>query len=227
MIARAYPPLRDKPVNSTYLPVRVAAIRRVKPRNARLEPDGRPVDQKNTVTMPNAISVTAPSITNRSSITSPGGEGDMVAFTARAHPASPIHNRTLRSASIGCLGKRGDRPVSPHARCQADGSARSPESWRQETMIVAIHRAMAYGPLKLGNPQPTEFDARRSVGSRTDHADATKRRRVNDLRAPVEQTLARTSRTTVRCAGARCLARSTRTIRAARSTRGSNRSCER
>jgi hypothetical protein len=104
MIARAYPPLRDKPVNSTYLPVRVAAIRRVKPRNARLEPDGRPVDQKNTVTMPNAISVTAPSITNCSSITSPGGEGDMVAFTARAHPASPIHNRTLRSASIGCWG---------------------------------------------------------------------------------------------------------------------------
>jgi hypothetical protein len=92
MIARAYPPLRDKPVNSTYLPVRTAAIRRVKPRNARLEPDGRPVDQKNTVTMPNAISVTAPSITNCSSITSPGGEGDMVAFTARAHPASPIHN---------------------------------------------------------------------------------------------------------------------------------------
>src|SRR4030095_6043531 len=64
--------------------------------------------------------------------------------------ASPIRNRRLRSASIGCLGKRGDRPASLHARCQADSSARSPESWRQETMFVAIHRATAYVPLNLG-----------------------------------------------------------------------------
>ena len=39
MIARAYPPLRDKPVNSTYLPVRAAGTRRARPRSARRNAD--------------------------------------------------------------------------------------------------------------------------------------------------------------------------------------------
>lgn len=74
----------------------------------------------------------------------------MVAFYG-ARPFSVTHTKPQTSQRQYWMpGKRGDRPASLHARCQADGSARSPESWRQETMFVAIHRAMAYVPLKLG-----------------------------------------------------------------------------
>ena len=65
--------------------------------------------QKNTVAMPNAISATAPSIRSRSSITPSEGERDMVGpLRPLDHPSSPTYNRTLDSASIGCLGKRRD-----------------------------------------------------------------------------------------------------------------------
>jgi hypothetical protein len=61
---------------------------------------GRSAGQSNAVKMPTAIRTTAPSITNFSSTTSPGGERDMVAFMARAHSASPIQNRRNFAAPV-------------------------------------------------------------------------------------------------------------------------------
>ena len=107
--------------------------------------------QKNAVTMPIAMSATAPSIRSRSSISPPGGGEDwvwrLIAFDDRSsptfdHPSSPTHNCIPRSASIECVADRAGGEL--RARDEPDGSAGTLESLRRETTIDQIHRATAY-----------------------------------------------------------------------------------
>jgi hypothetical protein len=59
------------------------------------------------------------------------------------HPPLPIHNGTLRSASIGRLAKWKDRAASLRPRRPAHGNADTPESLRGETTIDETRRATA------------------------------------------------------------------------------------
>jgi hypothetical protein len=63
--------------------------------------------------------------------------------TALDHPPSPIHNGTLRSASIGRLAKWKDRAASLRPRRPAHGNADTQESLRGETTIDETRRATA------------------------------------------------------------------------------------